>query len=149
MEFSRQEYWSGLPFPSPGDLVDSGIKSGLLHHRHILYHLNHKVGSIYELLKINNILEDLVSRKGEYIELLCSSDGEKSACNAGDPGLIPGSWRPPGKGNSDPLQCSCLENPWTGEPGGVQSMGSQRVRHDWAAKHRTAQPFVTMAQHYP
>ena len=24
--FSRQEYWSGLPFPSPGDLSDSGIK---------------------------------------------------------------------------------------------------------------------------
>ena len=28
MEFSRQEYWSGLPFPSPGDLPDPGIKSG-------------------------------------------------------------------------------------------------------------------------
>jgi len=26
MEFSRQEYWSGLPFPSPGDLFDPGIK---------------------------------------------------------------------------------------------------------------------------
>ena len=28
MEFSRQEYWSGLPFPSPGDLPDSGIELG-------------------------------------------------------------------------------------------------------------------------
>ena len=28
MTFSRQEYWSGLPFPSPGDLPDSGIKPG-------------------------------------------------------------------------------------------------------------------------
>ena len=28
MEFSRQEYWSGLPFPSPGDLPDPGIKPG-------------------------------------------------------------------------------------------------------------------------
>ena len=28
MEFSRQEYWSGVPFPSPGDLPDPGIKSG-------------------------------------------------------------------------------------------------------------------------
>ena len=27
VEFSRQEYWSGLPFPSPGDLPDPGIKS--------------------------------------------------------------------------------------------------------------------------
>ena len=26
MEFSRQEYWNGLPFPSPGDLPDPGIK---------------------------------------------------------------------------------------------------------------------------
>ena len=26
MEFSRQEYWSGLPFPSPGDLPNTGIK---------------------------------------------------------------------------------------------------------------------------
>ena len=26
MEFSRQEYWSGLPFPSPGDLPDPGIQ---------------------------------------------------------------------------------------------------------------------------
>jgi len=26
MEFSRQEYWSGLPFPSPGDLPDLGIE---------------------------------------------------------------------------------------------------------------------------
>ena len=28
MEFSRQEYWSGLPFPSPGDLPYPGIKHG-------------------------------------------------------------------------------------------------------------------------
>ena len=30
MGFSRQEYWSGLPFPSPGDLPDPGIESGSL-----------------------------------------------------------------------------------------------------------------------
>ena len=28
MEFSRQEYWGELPFPSPGDLCDPGIKLG-------------------------------------------------------------------------------------------------------------------------
>ena len=28
MGFSRQEYWSGLPFPSPGDLPDLGIEPG-------------------------------------------------------------------------------------------------------------------------
>ena len=28
VEFSRQEYWSGVPFPSPGDLPNPGIKAG-------------------------------------------------------------------------------------------------------------------------
>ena len=31
MGFSRQEYWSGLPFPSPGDLLDPGFEPGLPH----------------------------------------------------------------------------------------------------------------------
>ena len=34
------------------------------------------------------------------------------------------------KGNGNPVQCSCLENPGTGEPCGLPSMGSHRVRHD-------------------
>ena len=52
------------------------------------------------------------------------------ACNAGDLGSIPGSGRSPGEGNGNPLQYSCLENLRAEEPGGLQSMGSQRVRHD-------------------
>ena len=60
------------------------------------------------------------------------SDGKESACNSGDPGLIPRSGRSPGKGNDNPLQYSCLENPMTEEPGRLQSMGSQRVGHEWA-----------------
>ena len=42
------------------------------------------------------------------------SDGKASACNAGDPGSIPGSGRSPGEGNGNPLQHSCLENPMDG-----------------------------------
>ena len=38
------------------------------------------------------------------------SDGKQPAYNAGDLGLIPGSGRYPGEGNSNPLQYSCLEN---------------------------------------
>ena len=38
------------------------------------------------------------------------SDGKESACNAGDPGSIPGSGRSPGERNGNPLQYSCLEN---------------------------------------
>ena len=37
-----------------------------------------------------------------------------------------------GEGNGNPLQCSCLENPRDGEPGGLPSMGSHRVGHDWS-----------------
>ena len=35
-----------------------------------------------------------------------------------------------GEGNGNPLQCSCLENPRDGEPGGLPSLGSHRVGHD-------------------
>ena len=38
------------------------------------------------------------------------SDGTESACNAGDPGSVPGVGRSPGGGNGHPLQYSCLEN---------------------------------------
>ena len=40
-----------------------------------------------------------------------SSDGEESACNAGDPGSNPGSGRSLGEGQGNLLQYSCLENP--------------------------------------
>ena len=38
------------------------------------------------------------------------SEDKASACNAGDPGSIPGLGRSPGEGNGNPLQYSCLEN---------------------------------------
>ena len=39
------------------------------------------------------------------------SDGEESACNAGDPDFMPGSRRPPGEGNGNTFQYSYLANP--------------------------------------
>ena len=72
--------------------------------------------------------------------------------NAGNMGLIPGSGRFPGEGSGNPPQNSCQENPkptialikaclfslvkfsWTEEPGGLQSMGSQRAEHDFVTK---------------
>ena len=42
MGFSWQEYWSGLPFPPPGDLPNPGTEPGLLHCRQILYPLSHQ-----------------------------------------------------------------------------------------------------------
>ena len=58
------------------------------------------------------------------------SDGEESACNARDSGLIPDSGRSPGEGNVNLLQYPCLENPMDGEPGKLPSTELQRVRHE-------------------
>ena len=57
---------------------------------------------------------------------------KESAFNAKDPGSIPWSGRSPRGGNGNPLQYSCLKNPMIEEPGGLQSMESQRLRHKWA-----------------
>ena len=53
-----------------------------------------------------------------------------NAGDTGDGGSVPGSGRSPGVGNGNLLQYSCLEIPWTEEPGRLQSMGLQRVGHD-------------------
>ena len=58
-----------------------------------------------------------------------SSDSKESACNAGDPGLIPGSGRSLGEGNGNPLQYSCLENP--------MNRGAQWATVHGVAKSRT------------
>ena len=66
--------------------------------------------------------------------------GKESTCHAGDAGdsgSIPGWGRSPGVGHGNPLQYSlqCSERiTWTEEPGELQSMGSQRGRHDWATE---------------
>ena len=46
-DFSRQEYWGGLPFPTPGDLPTQGSNSGLLHCGQILYHLSYLVITVH------------------------------------------------------------------------------------------------------
>ena len=45
---------------------------------------------------------------------VCKGFPGGSACNEGDPDLIPRSGRSPGEGNGNPLQHSCLENPLDG-----------------------------------
>ena len=60
------------------------------------------------------------------------SDGKASACNAGDPGSIPGWEDPLEKETATHSSTLAWKIPWTEEPGRLQSMGSQRIRHDWA-----------------
>ena len=65
------------------------------------------------------------------------SDSKESACNAGDPGLVPGSRRSLEKGVATHSFILAWRIPWTEEPGRLQSMGLQRVRHDWATNSTT------------
>ena len=64
-------------------------------------------------------------------------ESKESAWNVGDLGLIPELGRSPGEGNGNPLQYTCLNNPWTKEPHGLQSKGSQRVRYHWATEQHS------------
>ena len=58
------------------------------------------------------------------------SIGKEFACNAGDPGSVPELGRSPGEGNGNPFQYSYLESSMDRAAGELQSLGSQRVRHD-------------------
>ena len=62
----------------------------------------------------------------------CSLVSKESACNAGDPGLIPGLGRSPGEGNVNPLQYSCLENPMDRGTWGAVAQGVTRIGHNLA-----------------
>ena len=64
-----------------------------------------------------------------------------SACNAGDSGSIPGSGGPPGEGNGNPLQCSCLGNPKDRGAWRATVHGMERVRHNLVTKPL---PYVCM-----
>ena len=59
------------------------------------------------------------------------SDGKASACNAGDPGSISGSGRSPGEKMAIHSSTPAWKIPWTEEPDRLQSMGSQRVGHEF------------------
>ena len=64
---------------------------------------------------------------------------QRIACNVGDLGSIPGLGRYLGGGYCKPFQYSFLPGEsLTEDTGRLQSMGSQRVRHDWATQHSTA-----------
>ena len=73
-------------------------------------------------------------RKSQTHQPASSSVGKESACSAGDLGSIPESGRCPGRGNGNPLQYSCLENPM--DRGALQATvhGVARVGDDLATK---------------
>ena len=135
MEFSRQEYWSGLPFPSPGDLPNPGIElmSPALEADSLLSEPpgKPKLSSVFSPQLFGKLSQRNCTCAPKLLSWTGGSDGKKkkkSACNAEDPDLIPGSGRSPGGENGNPLQCSCLENPM--DRGAWQSM-AQGVTKSW------------------
>ena len=62
MEFSRKEYWSGLPFPSPGDLPDPGIEPGSPAFQADTLTSEPPVPSTAYTLEIQSLLTQLVRR---------------------------------------------------------------------------------------
>ena len=65
-----------------------------------------------------------------YFNFLNGLDSKEFTYNTEDQGSIPGLGMFPGEENGNPFLYSCLEISWTEEPGGLQSMGLQRVGHD-------------------
>ena len=103
--FSRQKYWSGLPFPTPRNTMGA-VKFG---------------GSQGESFQSNfwaslvaQMVKNLLVMQKTQFRSLSQEDPlkEEAAAHSSLP-----AWR----------------IPWTEEPGGLQSMGSQKVRHNWEA----------------
>ena len=84
-----------------------------------------------------NLLKYLLNFKYVYKNVFklewgfpCGSNGKESTCNVGDLGLIPGWEDPLEEGMATHSSILAWRIPWTEEPGRLQSMGLQRVRHD-------------------
>ena len=94
MEFSRHKYWSGLPFPSSGDLPNPGLEPGS------------------PALQADSLPSEPPG-KPKRVRDLSIYEMERAMAT-----------------HSSTL---AWKIPWTEEPGRLQSLGSLRVRHDWAA----------------
>uniref|UniRef100_A0AAA9SBX6 Golgi SNAP receptor complex member 1 n=1 Tax=Bos taurus TaxID=9913 RepID=A0AAA9SBX6_BOVIN len=72
----------------------------------------------------DRLIEETI-RAPQVVKILPASAGDVR-----DVGSIPGLGKPLGGGHGSPLQFSCWRIPWTEEPGGLQSVGLQRVGPD-------------------
>ena len=109
---SKQEYWSRLPLPSPGDFADLTIEPSCPKCKQILYCLSHQgLGLVLTLYT-----QAWNTNRGN-LKIFCSSNHFYTALEkAMAPHSTTLGWK----------------IPWTEQPRRLQSMGSLRVGHDWA-----------------
>ena len=124
MGFSRQEYWSGVatPFSKGSSQPRDGTRVPCTAGRFLIIWAT--------IVRLSCELANL-----QFMGSPAGSDSKKSACNAGDPGMIPGSGRSLAKGKPTHSSTLTWRIPWTEEAGELESMGSQRVRHSWVHTH--------------
>ena len=155
MGFSRQEYWSGLPFPSPGDLPNPGIKprssalqtdslpselSGkpsieMLYSRTLLfiysvYWVDQNVHSGFSVWSYEKPEPTRVSLLAQMVENLPTMQKTR-VWSLGQEGPLE-------KGLVTHSSILAWRIPPTEEPGGLLFTGLQRVRHDWGSNTYTS-----------
>ena len=108
-----------------GIFLTQGLNPCLLHCRQILNWLSH--------WRNLNVIRLYIKQPSYIIHIRASQVAlvvKNLPANAGDirdEGLIPGLGRSPGVGNGNPLRYSCLEIPWTEEPGRLQPQGHKEL----------------------
>ena len=95
MGFSRQKYWSGLPFPSPEDLPNSGIEPGSPHYRQILYHLSCQ-GMIYNVTSDDQPTSKYSLSICSCLQY-CESESHSVVSNSLQPHGLYSPWNSPGQ----------------------------------------------------
>ena len=137
MELSRQEYWRRSPFPIPGDLPVSGIE-------HTSCESPAWAGGFLTIAPLRNTRVSMflhITVQGFSLQIPPRTQGRGQTRMKGtvfSVHLFPLSYPQPwGLEKEMATHSSILswEIPWTEEPGGLQSTGSQKVGHSWVHTH--------------
>ena len=121
VEFPRNDYWSGLPFPYPRNLPDPGIKP------------------VFSALQVDSFTDEPTGKPKDIMTssfLIRRTSLVAQTVKRLPTMQVTWVWS---LGREEPLEKEmathsgtlALRIPWVEEPGGLQSMGSQRVGHDW------------------